>query len=122
MHSIVVAGRLGKDPELKYTPSGDPVAHFSVADNHRDGVTWFRVSAWGRLAEVCTQYLAKGRHVTVLGTLKAAEGGGPRIWTGNDGIARASFEVTASSVEFGDGARDTTGTASASPPDDTIPF
>ena len=101
MHNILVVGRLGRDPELRYTPSGKPVTTFSLADNgnKRGGAVWFDVAAWGRLAEVCAEYLSKGREVAVQGRLRA-ENGAPRVWTGNDGQARARFELTAQSVEF----------------------
>jgi single-strand DNA-binding protein len=101
MHSIAITGRLTRDPEQRYTPDGKPVCSFGLADNgdRRGGPIWFDVTCWGRLAEVCTQYLEKGRTVALVGQLKA-ENGGPRIWTGNDGQARASFELTAQSVEF----------------------
>ena len=107
---VIIVGNLGRDPEMRYTPQGTPVTNFSVATNRRwtnaDGTpgeetAWFRVSAWGRMAEVCNEYLAKGRQVLVEGQLKPdPETGGPRIWTGNDGIARASFEVHANTVKF----------------------
>ncbi|MBN1975955.1 MAG: single-stranded DNA-binding protein [Anaerolineae bacterium] len=102
MHNLVIAGNLGRDPEMRYLPDGTPVCSFSVVDNgdKRAGVVWFRVTAWRRLGEVCNQYLAKGRGVVVQGRLQADDNGGPRVWTGNDGQARASFEVTAQSVEF----------------------
>jgi single-strand DNA-binding protein len=109
-HKIIVVGNLGRDPEMRYTPSGTPVTHFSVATNRRwtnaDGspgeeTVWFRVTAWRRLAETCNQYLQKGRQVLVEGQLRPdPETGGPRIWTGNDGVARASFELTARTVKF----------------------
>jgi single-strand DNA-binding protein len=108
-HKIIIAGNLGRDPEMRYTPDGTPVTTFSVATNRRwtrpDGsqgeeTVWFRVTAWRRTAEVCNQYLQKGRQVLVEGRLKPDENGGPRVWTGNDGVARASFEVTAETVRF----------------------
>jgi single-strand DNA-binding protein len=109
-HKIIIVGNLGRDPEMRYTPQGTPVTTFSVATNRRwtnaDGTpgeetTWFRVSAWRRMAEVCNQYLSKGQQVFVEGQLKPdPETGGPRVWTGNDGIARASFEITAFTVKF----------------------
>ncbi len=109
-HKIIIVGNLGRDPEMRYTPDGTPVTTFSVAANRRwtnpDGspreeTTWFRVTAWRRLAETCNQYLQKGRQVLIEGQLKPDPAtGGPRIWTGNDGVARAQYEVTALSVKF----------------------
>ncbi len=131
---IVLVGNLGRDPEMRYTPNGTPVTSFSVATNRkytasdgqvRDETLWFRVSVWGKQAETCNQYLAKGRSVLVEGTLIGDENGGPRIWTGQDGKPRASFEVRAQTVRFlsrreeGSGApaspAGTTATTSAAP-------
>ena len=107
---IVIVGNLGRDPEMRYTPSGQAVTNFSVATNLRytssagekvDETIWFRVSAWGRLAETCNQYLKKGRKVLVEGRLTADNAtGGPRIWTDNAGQPRASFEISAITVQF----------------------
>lgn len=107
---LIIVGNLGRDPEMRYTSDGTPVTNFSVATNRRwtnpDGsqgeeTVWFRVSAWRRLAEVCNQYLQKGRQVLIEGQLKPDPAtGGPRMWTGNDGVARASYEVTALTVKF----------------------
>ncbi len=107
---ITIVGNLGGDPEMRYTASGVPVTKFSVATNRRwtsaDGnpgeeTTWFRVSAWRGLAETCNQYLSKGRQVLVEGRLVPdKETGGPRVWTGNDGVARASYEVQAIDIKF----------------------
>jgi single-strand DNA-binding protein len=108
-HTIIIAGHLGRDPEMRYLPNGTPVTNFSVAANRRwtgqDGQTqeetiWFRVSAFGRLAETCNQYLSKGRPVLIEGRLRPDENGGPRLWTGQDGTVRASFEVVAQTVRF----------------------
>jgi len=108
-HKIVIVGNLGRDPEMRYTPDGTPVTTFSVATNRkwtgsdgqqREETVWFRVTAWRRMAEVCNQYLQKGRQVLVEGNLKPDDNGGPRVWTGNDGVARASYEVTAQTVKF----------------------
>src|SRR5512137_3135376 len=108
--TIILAGNLGRDPEMRYTPSGQAVTSFSVATNRQwtnnSGETvketvWFRVSAWGKMAETCNQYLKKGAKVLVEGRLTAdANTGGPRIWTGQDGQPRASFEVSAQTVRF----------------------
>jgi single-strand DNA-binding protein len=107
---LIIVGNLGRDPEMRYTSDGTPVTNFSVATNRRwtnaDGsqgeeTVWFRVSAWRRLAEVCNEYLERGRQVLVEGRLQAdPETGGPRVWTGRDGEARASYEVTALTVKF----------------------
>ena len=108
--TVILAGNLGRDPEMRYTPSGQAVTSFSVATNRQwtnnNGETvketiWFRVSAWGKMAETCNQYLKKGSKVLVEGRLTAdAATGGPRVWTGQDGQPRASFEVSASTVRF----------------------
>ena len=110
MDKITLIGNLGKDPEMRYTPSGQPVTSFSVASNRKytnnggeavKETTWFRISAWGKLAETCNQYLKKGRLVYVEGRLTPDKNtGGPRIWTRQDGSAAASFEMTAAFVEF----------------------
>jgi single-strand DNA-binding protein len=138
-HKIIIAGNLGRDPEMRYTPDGTPVTDFSVATNRRwtnaDGsqgeeTVWFRVTAWRKLAETCNQYLSKGRQVLVEGRLNPdRETGGPRVWTGNDGQPRASFEVTALTVRFlggrGEGADTSLSYQEAPPPDmgeDEIPF
>ena len=105
---IVIVGNLGGDPEMRYMPDGTPVTSFSVAttrkwggDNPGEETTWFRVSAWRRQAEVCNQYLAKGRQVMVEGALTPDKAtGGPRVWSGQDGQARASFELRADRVVF----------------------
>lgn len=108
--TIILAGNLGRDPEMRYTPSGQAVTSFSVATNRQytnnNGETvketiWFRVSVWGKMAETCNQYLKKGSKVLVEGRLTAdATTGGPRVWTGQDGSPRASFEVSAQTVRF----------------------
>jgi len=107
---VTIVGNLGRDPEMRYTSDGVPVTSFNVATNRRwnnqDGskgeeTVWFRVSVWRRMAEVCAQYLTKGRQVMVKGRLNAdPETGGPRVWKGNDGESRSSFEITASNVLF----------------------
>ena len=109
-HKLIIVGNLGRDPEMRYTSDGTPVANFSVAANRRwnnaDGeqneeTVWFRVTAWRRLAETCNEYLEKGRQVLIEGRLNPDPAtGGPRLWTGNDGTVRASYEVTAVSVRF----------------------
>jgi single-strand DNA-binding protein len=107
--TIIIVGNVGRDPEMRYTPSGQAVTSFSVATNRQytnnngeaiKETIWFRVSAWGKTAEICNQYLKKGSKVLVEGRLTADKNGGPRIWTAQDGTPRASFEVSAQTVRF----------------------
>jgi len=107
---ITIVGNLGRDPEMRYTASGQAVTNFNVATNNQytgsDGqsvkeTTWFRVSAWGRIAENCNQYLRQGSKVLIEGRLKPDQAtGGPRIWNRQDGTPSASFEITANVVKF----------------------
>ena len=109
-HTIIIVGNLGKDPEMRYTPSGQAVTNFNVATSRKytgsDGALvqetiWFRVSVWGKQAETTNQYLRKGSKVLVEGRLTSDPAtGGPRIWTGQDGSPRASFEISAGTVRF----------------------
>ncbi len=139
-HTIIIVGNVGKDPEMRFTPSGQAVTSFSVATNRQYTASngeqvketiWFRVSAWGKQAEICNQYLRKGSKVLIEGRLTPDKNtGGPRVWTRQDGGTGASFEVTASTVRFlssrneaGElpGAGGETGMAEL-PPEDDIPF
>lgn len=109
-HTIIIVGNLGRDPEMRYTPNGQMVTTFSVAssrkwtgsDNQKhDETIWFRVSAWGKQAETCSNFLRKGSKVLVEGRLTAdAASGGPRIWNRQDGTPAASFEISAATVRF----------------------
>ena len=108
-HPIIIVGNLGKDPEMRYTPSGQPVTSFSVATSRSytnqagekvDETIWFRVTAWGKLAETCNQYLRKGKSVLVEGRISPDKNGGPRVFTRQDGTAGSSYEVVASTVRF----------------------
>lgn len=102
-NKIMIVGYLGRDPELRYTPQGTPVCDFSIATTERrkdrqggvqEVTTWFRVSLFGRQAEVASQYLAKGRQVYVEGQLTARE------WTDKDGATRVSLDVRGSEIQF----------------------
>jgi single-strand DNA-binding protein len=106
--NLVLVGRLGADPESRFTPAGDQVTNFSVAVNTRwtdkDGdpqerVSWYRVACWGRLAEVTNQFLSKGRMVMVTAKRIVAE-----PYMGKDGKPRAALKVTADAVKFLDNA------------------
>lgn len=108
--TVIFIGNLGRDPEMRYTPSGQAVTSFPVAvdDSYTDNsgqrvkrTIWFRVSAWGKQAETCNTYLHKGNKVLVEGRLQPDPNtGGPRIWNRQDGTPAASFEITAGTVRF----------------------
>jgi len=140
-HTIIIAGNLGKDPEMRYTPSGQAVTSFSVATSRQytsgngeqvKETIWFRVSAWGKTAEICNQYLKKGAKVLVEGRLTPDKNtGGPRVYTRQDGTAASSFEVTAATVRFLSSRGEVDSGPSAGgggmdmaelPPEDDIPF
>jgi single-strand DNA-binding protein len=102
-NKITIVGYLGRDPELRYTPQGTAVCNFSVASTEKrkdragelqDVTTWFRISVWGRQAELANQYLTKGRQVYVEGRLRQEE------YTDRDGNRRSALEVTASDLQF----------------------
>ena len=107
--TLILIGNLGKEPEMRFTPSGQPVITLSVATNRRYSGTngqpvketaWFRVTIWGKQAETCNQFLHKGSKVLVEGRLTPdPETGGPHVWE-NNGKHGASYEVTASTVRF----------------------
>ncbi len=101
---ITLVGNLGRDPEMRYTPSGVPVASFSVATSKRyqsqDGqwqekTVWFRVTAWRKTAETVSQYLTKGSKVLIVGELEE-----PRTWVDKEGNTQVSLDVTAQTIRF----------------------
>lgn len=105
MQKIFIVGRLGREPEMRYTPSGQQVTNFSVATDRRytdrDGekqtvTTWFNCEVWGKLAEVCNEYLHKGNMVNIVGRMKE-----PRCYQSQDGNWRAApLEVVIENIEF----------------------
>lgn len=105
---IEIIGHLGKDPESRFLDNGTQVTSFSVATSEKwtkDGekhekTTWFRVSAWGKLADITNNFLKKGSLVFVSGQLTSDKDGNPRVWNTTDGTARASFELKANEVKF----------------------
>src|SRR5258706_4875532 len=107
---IILVGNLGRDPEMRITPTGTSVTSFSMAtsekwtgqDNQQQERTlWWRISVFGKSGEACNEYLKKGSKVLVEGRVTGdAKTGNPRLWQGQDGQMRASFEVTASAVKF----------------------
>lgn len=100
MNKITIIGNLTKDPELRTTPGGNQVCSFTVAVNRRrkqegqPDADFFRVNAWNQLGQNCSQYLAKGRKVAVVGAVSI------HSYTGNDGQQRSQLEVLANDVEF----------------------
>jgi single-strand DNA-binding protein len=154
---VTLIGRVGQDPQMRYTPDGTPVTNISVATTEsisktmRGGderpcpqgwkesyngrnwevTTWWRVTCWRELAELVNQYVSKGMLVFVEGRVhgEAMDGNlNPRVWTGQDGVHRASWELTARTVKFMSGR----GEAAAGPPigepppegfeEDALPF
>lgn len=101
LNKVQIIGRLGRDPEMRYTEQGSAVTNFSVATggkwtdrngNERDDTEWFRVVAWDKLAETCNQYLTKGKEVYIEGRIKT------RKYTDRDGIERTVTEVVANNM------------------------
>jgi single-strand DNA-binding protein len=128
---MIVIGHLGKDPELKATPDGTPVASFSLATSRRwtgrDGspqekTTWFNVSAFGKQAEPCSQYLHKGRLALVEGEVDV------HAWMGQDGQPHAGLDLRATNVRFLDRLeahpepQSPDGKSTSDDKDDEIPF
>ncbi|MFN2243376.1 MAG: single-stranded DNA-binding protein [Anaerolineae bacterium] len=154
---VTLIGRVGQDPQMRYTPDGIAVTSFSLATTETisktlpgggerscpqgwkesyngknwELTTWWRITCWRRMAETVNQYLTKGQQVFVEGTVSgdAADGSqNPRVWTGNDGVSRASFELTAATVKFLGGRGDSAGGPPMGEPppegfeEDALPF
>ena len=103
MNKIIVIGNLGRDPEMRYTPSGQAVTSFSVASSRRyrtaegeqrEETEWFNVSAFGRLSEICNQYLTRGQQVYVEGRLRG------RSYTDRDGQPRYSLDIMLTEMQM----------------------
>ena len=103
LNKVLLIGNLTRDPELRYIPSGSAVASFTLAMNRvyklqtgekKEEVSFVRVVVWGRLAEVCNDYLKKGRPVFVEGRLQS------RSWDGPDGQKKSALEVIATNIQF----------------------
>lgn len=94
----LIVGNLGRDPEMSYTESGKAVTYFTVAVNERwtggEKTYWFRVSCWGKLAEITNEYLSKGSPVLVIGSVNAS------AWTDKAGQVQAGLDLTAQTVKF----------------------
>jgi single-strand DNA-binding protein len=127
LNKIMIIGNLGRDPEMRYTPSGRPVTSFSVAvsrswntsDGERHTETeWFNVVAWGNLAEICKQYLSKGQRVYVEGRLQT------RRWEDTEGRKHTSTEIVANEMIILDDRREASNTSTAvnEAEEDEFPF
>ncbi len=103
LNKLMVIGNVGTDPEMRYTPNGNPVTSFRMATSRsytaadgerRQDTEWFTVVAWNQLAEQCNQFLSKGRRVYVEGRLRS------HTWEGQDGRPRFRNELIANRVLF----------------------
>jgi single-strand DNA-binding protein len=139
INKVILIGRLGSDPEVRYTPSGVAVANFNIATSEewkdkdsgekKERTEWHRIVAWRRLGEICGEYLSKGKQVYIEGRLQT------RDWEDRDGNKRYTTEIVASDVQFL-GSRDSSesarprstsstdyqGMPAQGPADDDIPF
>ena len=134
LNKVMLIGNLGGDPEMHYTSSGSAVANFNIATSRswkspngeaRSETEWFRVVAWGKLGEICKEYLHKGQQVYIEGRLQT------RKWEDKDGVKRSTVEVVANEMTMLGGKRDKNqyedNSSEDSPPDinideDEFPF
>lgn len=103
VNKVILIGRLGRDPEIKYTPSGAPVAKFSLATDEvfkdRAGeqqrrTEWHNIVAWNKLAEICGEYLTKGRQIYVEGSIRS------RQWEDQSGNKRTAYDIVARNIQM----------------------
>lgn len=103
VNKAILIGNLGRDPEFKYTPGGQPVATFTLATTERfadkngqkqERTEWHNIVAWGKLAELCNQYLKKGRSVYIEGRITT------RSWDDKDNVKRYKTEIVANTLQF----------------------
>ena len=103
LNKVQLIGHLGSDPELRHTPSGDPVVNFNLATNHvykdktgslQEKAEWHRIVVWRKLAEICKGYLKKGSHIYIEGRLSS------RSWEGKDGSKKFTTEIIANSMQM----------------------
>ena len=101
VNKVILVGNLGKDPEVRYTPSGQAVANFTIATNEnwtdkqgqkQERTEWHRIVVWGKVAELCGEYLSKGRQVYIEGRLQTRE------WNNKEGVKQYTTEVVANPV------------------------
>ncbi len=144
INKVILIGNLGADPEVRFTPSGQAVANFRIATSEswtdkssgqkQERTEWHRIVVWGKLGELCGQYLKKGRQAYIEGRLQTRE------WTDKEGKKNWTTEVVAQNVQFLGGKPEGAGTGSRKgddfgppppgddmaamgpPPSDDIPF
>jgi len=119
VNKVILIGRLGKDPELKYTPSGTPVAKFSLATDevYKDAsgeqqrrTEWHNIVAWKRLAEICGEYLTKGKQVYIEGSIRS------RQWEDQSGNKRTGYDIVAREMKMLGSKGDSERSATERPP------
>jgi len=127
LNKVMLIGRLGQDPEMRYTPSGRPLTKLQLAVNRswtssegekKTETEWFNIVAWGKLAEICNQYLTKGQQIYIEGRIQT------RRWKDDDDIKRESVEINAQEMIMLDGRQgeDETNSIESSPSDENYPF
>ena len=125
LNKVMIIGHLGRDPEMRYTPSGRPVTTFSVATNRswstadgerRTDTKWFNVVTWNKLAEICNQYLTKGQQVYIEGRLQT------RRWEDSNGTRHTSVEVVANEMTILGDRRGSDEIDDEEPIEDEFPF
>ncbi|MFH1351577.1 MAG: single-stranded DNA-binding protein [Pseudomonadota bacterium] len=136
INKVILIGRLGRDPEVRYTPSGSAVANFTIATSEqwtgKDGekqerTEWHSIVAWGRLGEICGEYLHKGSQIYIEGRIQT------RSWEDKEGVKRYKTEIIVQSMQMLGAASNREGRAEGpeerfpteepvSVPDDDIPF
>jgi single-strand DNA-binding protein len=103
VNKVILVGNLGRDPEIRYTTGGQAVANFTIATSEsytnkegekQETTEWHRIVAWGRLAEICGEYLTKGRMVYVEGALQT------RSWEDKEGNTRRTTEIVARNMQI----------------------
>jgi single-strand DNA-binding protein len=126
VNKVILIGRLGQDPEVRYTPNGGAVANFSLATNEswtdksgqkQERTEWHRIVVWGKMAEICGQYLSKGRQAFIEGKLQTRE------WNDKEGHKRYTTEVVAQNVQFlGGNSEKSAESSQKGMTDDEVPF
>jgi single-strand DNA-binding protein len=127
INKVILIGNVGRDPELRYTQNGTAVANFSLATSEKytkkdgtavDSTEWHNIVAWARLAEICGEYVTKGRQVYIEGRIQT------RKWEDSDGATRYTTEIVAQNMQMLGGRGDSAAAAGpdAGVTDDDIPF